>query len=72
MDVSVIETNFKQLWKELTFSCKIRPKTQFCILQHPMNLYRSYHKYVIDLVVFEKGFLLGRLKSGDAPMIALM
>ena len=35
MDVNVVETKFKQFLKELTFSFKMRPKTQFCILQHP-------------------------------------
>ena len=43
LDANVIETKFKQFWKELTFNFRMRPKTQFCILRHPAGFYRSYH-----------------------------
>ena len=43
LDVDAVETKFKQFWKELTCSFKMRPKTQFCIFRHPTGFYRSHH-----------------------------
>ena len=40
LDVNVIETKFKQFWKDLTFSFKMKPKTQFYILRHPRGFHR--------------------------------
>ena len=49
LDVNVIETKFKQFWKELTFNFKMRQETQFYILQHPTGFYRSHHIWLVTL-----------------------
>ena len=49
---NVIETKFKQFWKELTFSFKMRPKTQFCILRHPTDFYRLHHMLSLTKIPF--------------------
>ena len=45
--MNVIENKFKQLRKVLTFSFKMRPKTQFCIFRHLTGFYRSHHIYIL-------------------------
>ena len=55
LDVDVIETKFKEFWKELTCSYKLRTKTQFCILQHPQVFTDSITiSKFLKFVIFQK------------------
>ena len=49
--MDVVETKFKQFWKERTCSFKMGPKTQFCILRHPTGFYRWHHIWVTKSVL---------------------